>query len=172
MFSPYEELEFLSDFLPEEGETVLITREAGELVCKPCSKENLRDGIDDPELYGLLVHANERLFALGALPMWTAGLTLFLSSLFLHGALGVSFSHWYLIPALSVPVFLGAVTWKRYRQGDLFRREIAPQLNREMIRRGIRPYSLMAGVRQHCELRTVLDELMRWIPMRASNRVE
>jgi hypothetical protein len=172
MFSPFEELEYLSDFLPEEGESVLITREAGELVCRPCSKENLRDGIDDPELYGMLVHANERLHALGALPMWAAVITLFLSSLFVHGVLGISFSNWYLIPALSVPLFLSAVTWKGYRQSELFRREIAPQLNREMIRRGIRPYSLMAGVRQHCELKTVLDELMRWIPMRAPMPME
>ena len=29
MLSPYEELEFLADFLPDEGEAVVVTRQGG-----------------------------------------------------------------------------------------------------------------------------------------------
>jgi hypothetical protein len=49
MFTPFEELEHLAEYLPDEGESVLITRKDGELVCTEWSSGELRDGIDAPE---------------------------------------------------------------------------------------------------------------------------
>ena len=57
MFTPFEELEYVAEYLPEEGESVLISRKDGELVCQPWRTEGLRDGIEEAPLYGLLVQA-------------------------------------------------------------------------------------------------------------------
>ena len=34
MNNPYEDLEYLAEFLPEEGESVIVTRRRGQLVCE------------------------------------------------------------------------------------------------------------------------------------------
>lgn len=168
MFSPYEELEYLADYLPEEGESVVITRQAGELVCKPHSFEDLRDGVEDAEFYGFLVQANERLQTVGThLIRWTIVL-LASMGLLLHGVLKFSWEQWYLLPGLAIPVVLGALHWIQRHQFQLFRQEIVPQLNRELAVRKIRPFALIAGVRQHSELRTLFDELVRWLPSRTT----
>jgi len=168
MFSPYEELEYLADYLPDEGESVLVSRQAGELVCKPHPEDDLRDGIENAELYGFLVQANERLHAAGIVPVrWTA-IILIWAGVLLHGVLKMSWEQWYLWPGLAIPVFLGMMHWIQLRQRTLFRQEIVPQLNRELSARKIRPYALIAGVRQHSELRILFDELVRWLPPRTS----
>ncbi|WP_092053970.1 hypothetical protein [Planctomicrobium piriforme] len=166
MFSPFEELEYLADYLPEEGEAVLITRESGELVCKPYAANDLRDGVDDAELYGLLVQSNERLNRRGLLPLWLAATVIFFSAIILHGILGLSWHRWYLIPGVTILTLYGSLFWIRVRRNRLFRSEILPVIMRELGRRRIRPYSLLAGVRQHGELRTLMDELIRWTPER------
>lgn len=70
MFSPFEELEYLAEYLPDEGEVVLITRQSGDLVCKPLMDNDLRDGISDTQLYGFLIQANERLELAQRTPIW------------------------------------------------------------------------------------------------------
>lgn len=164
MFSPYEELEYLSNFLPDEGEAVLVLREEGELICKPWCRGNLRDGIDDADLYGRLVFANERLNLAGALPLWAGSLGLVWAAITLHGLLGFGWAYWYLVPSLAPLVLYGCFQWIRYRQHRAFRDEILPPLRAEMSRLQITPHALMAGIRQHAELRTLLDELVRWVP--------
>lgn len=165
MFSPYEELEYLADYLPEEGEMVLITRQSGELVCKPWSNADLRDGVDDAELYGFLVQANERLHTAGAFPLWVGLMSLVWLAIFLHGIIGLDWTRWYLTPGLSVPLLFGCFHWIRHRQRRLFVREILPHLRSELARRRISYFSLVAGVRQHGELRSLLDELVHWSPV-------
>ena len=164
MFSPYEELEYLSEYLPEEGEAVLITRESGELVCKPWSKHELRDGVEDADLYGFLVQANEQLHSVGAFPLWIAMIGLVWLAILLHGIVGLGWSQWYVVPGISFPLFYACFHWIRHRQHRHFQTRILPQLRRELVRRGIGPYALIAGARQHGELRTLLDELIRWSP--------
>jgi len=172
MFSPFEELEYLVDYLPEEGESVLITRKSGELVCKPYVTEDLRDGVEDAELYGFLVQANERLQSATTLPAWSAAIGLFWMGVLIHGVLKMPWDQWYLLPGLAIPVVLSTVHWIQSRQRRLFCQEIAPQLNRELSRRGIRPFALMAGVRQHGELRVLFDELVKWLPPRTSTMLD
>jgi hypothetical protein len=114
MFSPFEELEYLADYLPEEGETVLISREAGELVCQPWLQEDFRDGIDDSRLYGRLVQANERLHNAGAMPIWVTLMGLVWLAILLHGAIGLGWSHWYVVPGLGLPALFGCFHWIRF----------------------------------------------------------
>lgn len=160
MFSPFEELEYLADVLPDEGETILISRESGELVCKPFKNNDLRNGIRDPELYGQLVLANERLHQAAALPIWMTAIGMTWLALAVHGVLQVGLSHWYVIPGIGMPALYGCLQWIRYRQRACFRKLVWPQLIHERQRRHISEHSLIAGVRQHQELRTLLDELV------------
>lgn len=162
MFSPYEELEFLADYLPDEGETVAVTRQNGELVCKPWQRDQLRDGVDEADLYGRLVQANERLAASHALPLWAGLIGLIWLSVGLYLGFGLTWSQWLIIPAVSLPTVYGCIEWGRARQTRKFRCEILPGLRLELTRRKITPFQLISGVRQHAELRNLLDELIGW----------
>ncbi len=161
MFSPYEELEYLSDYLPAEGEVVLVSREAGELVCKPWQNDELRDGIHDSSLYGLLVQSNERLSAIGTFPIWMTVIGLVWLAILCHGVLSFGIEQWYVVPGLAFPMMYLCYSWIRRRQAKLYREQILPVLKQELRRRNISAYALIAGVRQHGEFRTLLDELVR-----------
>jgi len=165
MWTPYEELEYLSDFLPNEGESVVVTRRGGELKCEPLAEDDLRDGIDDVELYGRLVQANERLNAQGSLPLWATALGLMGLAIVLYRVVGFGWADWYLLPALGLLGLFGCFHWIRFRQRRHFQRTILPTLVREARQRRITLFALMAGVRQHAEFRTLLDELVRCEPV-------
>ena len=164
MFSPYEELEYLADYLPDEGEIVLVTRESGELVCKPWTRHDLREGVDDAGLYGFLVQANEQLAAASAFPIWAVSIGILWLGILLHGIVDLSVDYWYLVPGIAFPAVFGCVLWIRKRQHLFFRDRILPKLQQELRRRELHLFALIAGVRQHSELRTLLDELIRWSP--------
>jgi len=161
MLSPYEELEYLSDHLPDEGETVMVTREYGELVCKQWQRANLRDGIHEPELYGLLVRSNEQLANAGTLPIWLTSIAVVWTGIVLHGLAGFGWGHWYIVPGLALPALYGCFRWIRFRQHRLFQQQVWPRLCRELYLRRVDVHALLAGVRQHGEFRTLLDELIQ-----------
>lgn len=162
MHSPYEELEYLAEHLPEEGETLLVRRESGELICKAYQRNDLRSGVDDAELYGMLVQANERLHAVAAFPPWVAVIALAWLGISLHVTGILALSQWYVIPGLALPLCFAVFQWIQLRQHRLFVRCLRPRLASELRRRGISRLALIAGVRQHPELRTLLDELVGW----------
>lgn len=163
MLSPFEELEYLSDYLPEEGEAVIVSRQAGELVCEPFQPESLRDGISDPRLYGVLVQANERLNALGALPIWamTIGFFWLCAGLAFSGVL--SWQQWFFVPGVALVMLPMCIGWIRQRQHRMFRRDIVPLLEGVLRAHRIDPHSFLGAVRQHAEMRTLMDEVIRWI---------
>ncbi len=164
MFSPFEELEYLADYLPEEGESVMVTRQHGELVCKPWNRDQLRDGVDEADLYGRLVQANERLATAHSLPLWVGVIGLVWLAIGLHAGLGLTWSEWYVVPGLAFPGFYACLVWSKQRQTKVFRIDILPGLRNELARRRISAYQLISGVRQHAELRHLLDELTKWSP--------
>jgi len=170
MFTPFEELEYLAEYLPEEGESVLISRKDGELVCQPWRTEGLRDGIEEAPLYGLLVQANERLNARANLPLWATGLGLFwlLVTLFTVGGFG--WNSWFLVPGLGLFALWGCFLWIRQRQRTTFQHELRPRIDHAMRQRGIDPHALTAGMRQHAELRTLLDEFVQFTPAERRER--
>ena len=69
-----------------------------------------------------------------------------------------------MLPLLLVLTLCVCFHWIRWRQEIAFQTEILPALRMELRRRKVDVYSLIAGVRQHSELRTLLDELVRWAP--------
>lgn len=164
MFSPYEELEYLADYLPEEGEMVVLSRESGELRCQPFRKDELREGIQDSQLYGFLVQANERLHSVGGFPLWATAIAVVWLVVILHGVMRLDWTHWYLGPGLMLPMLYACFVWIRHRQQTLFQSDILPRLQKELQIRQISFYSLVAGIRQHPEFLTLLDEIVHWSP--------
>lgn len=169
MLTPYEELEFLSEYIPDEGESIVVTRQGGELHCEPMAEDDLRGGIEDVELYGRLVQANERLNAQGSLPLWSTAFALLGVGIVLFRIVGLGWTEWYLLPALGLFALFGCFHWIRARQKRLFDAAVRPLLLREALARHVSIYALMAGIRQHAEFRTLLDELVRWEPGRADS---
>jgi hypothetical protein len=163
MLSPFEELEYLSDFLPEEGESVVVSRQAGELVCQPFQPESLREGISDPRLYGVLVQVNERLNAVGALPIWICVIGFFWTCTGLAMAGRLSWTQWFLVPGAALLLLPLCIAWIRFRQHRLFTRDVLPLLESVLHTHRTDPHAFLGAVRQHEEMRTLLDELIRWI---------
>ena len=162
MNSPFEELEYLADYLPEEGESVVVTRRSGELMCESFLHPQQRDDVSDPEFYGRLVQSNERLNSLSALPMWCCAILFFWLCVLVHRLTGLGWGGWYLDVGLGLIVLLGCFSWIRRRQATLFATEIRPMLNWQIRRRRLDRYAIMGVIRQHPELRTMMEELSRW----------
>lgn len=157
MSTPFEELEYLSEYLPDEGESVLISRKDGELVCQAAGADGLRDGIDEAELYGLLVECNERLSMRAAQPLWVTSLVTFSGLVVLFTLGGLGWSSWFVIPGAILLGLWICYAWIRMRQLRLFTRDLRPRIDAALADRHISRHSLIAGLRQHVELRTLLD---------------
>lgn len=162
MSTPFEELEYLADYLPDEGESVVVTRRSGELVCESLLQSQHPDGISDPEFYGRLVQCNERLNSQSAMPMWCCVIFFFWACVAVHQWSGLGWNGWYLDVGLGLIVLLGCFSWIRRRQTALFGTEIRPMLNWQIRRRRLDRYVILGAMRQHSELRTLLDEMSRW----------
>ncbi|KAA0140927.1 MULTISPECIES: hypothetical protein [Gimesia] len=161
MSTPFEELEYLADFLPEEGESVIVSRNHGELVCENFQKERPLDEMASPEFYGHLVHANERLNALVARPVWIALLTWFWACVLIHRQMELSWDGWYLDLGLGLVAMAVCYAAIRFRQDRYFKDEVRPTLNRQMYGSNLSKYALVGVIRQRPELRTLLDTLSR-----------
>ncbi len=157
MSSPFEELEYLADYLPEEGEAVLVSRMGGELLCESYDYE--RDSLADPELYGRLIEATEQLNARGTLPVWVATLTLFWSSVGMHRLTGLGWSAWYWDLGLAIGIAAVCAGWIRFRQATSFRRDVQPMLIAQLRRREISRHALLGAIRHRPELRTLLERM-------------
>lgn len=161
MSTPFEELEQLADFLPEEGESLVVSRRDGELVCQPVYAESYRDGIADAELYGRLVLANERLNGLNAVPFWSCFLAAVGLCLALFEWTEFGWNQWYLSVAVGAIAVLSGSTWAAYRRRKFYREGVRSMLDSQMRRRHLSRYALVGAIRQHPELSTLLDELSR-----------
>lgn len=165
MSTPFEELEYLADFLPDEGESVIVSRSQGELVCENFQKERSPDELASPDFYGHLVHANERLKSLIARPVWISTLIWFWACVLIHTkfgwGLGLGWGDWYLDVGLALGAMAASYTIIRLHQDRYFQQEVRPTLNRQMYGSNLSKYALVGIIRQRPELRTLLDTLSR-----------
>jgi hypothetical protein len=162
MNSPFEELEYLADYLPDEGESVIVTRQFGELTCETLQREQQQTKeLTDSDFYGRLVQANERLAGLGTLPLWSCALVFFWSCVLLHQLAGLGWNGWYLDVGIGLTTLMTCFVWIRMRQNHLFSTEFQAMLNWQLRRRKIDKYSLIGQLRQRNELRTLLDTMNR-----------
>jgi len=161
MNTPFEDLEYLSDYLPDEGESVVVTRRGGELICHPIQGESYREGVGDAELYGRLVLANERLSRLAATPLWTSLFLAFAVGVAFYQLSGVGWGGWYVALAIASAALLAGMTWVSRRRRSAFEADVRPMLESQMRRRGLNRFALIGAIRQHPELATLLDEISR-----------
>ncbi len=161
MSTPFEELEYLADFLPDEGESVIVSRSQGELVCENFQKDRALDEMASPDFYGHLVHANERLKSLVARPIWISTLVWFWVCVLIHKIFKLGWSDWYLDLGLGLVAMAASYAAIRLRQDRYFKQEVRPTLNRQMYGSNLSKYALVGVIRQRPELRTLLDTLSR-----------
>jgi len=161
MSTPFEELEYLADFLPDEGESVIVSRSQGELVCENFQKERALDEIASPDFYGHLVHANERLRSLIARPIWISTLIWFWVCVSIHKYGELGWEGWYLDLGLALVATAASYVVIRLRQDRYFKQEVRPTLNRQMYGSNLSKYALVGIIRQRPELRTLLNTLSR-----------
>lgn len=161
MSSPFEELEYLADFLPDEGESVIVSRSHGELTCENFQKERSFDEMASPEFYGHLVHANERLVSLVARPIWISLLVWFWACVAIHKSLDLGWGGWYLDLGLGLVAMAASYAAIRIHQDRYFKNEVRPTLNRQMYGSNLSKYALVGVIRQRPELRTLLNTLSR-----------
>lgn len=163
MNSPFEELEFLSDYLPDEGESVVVSRQDGELVCRSYRQEPpTRDPLDDPVLYGRLVQANERLRGAAARPIWWSVSALYLGCVAIHLLTAWG---WYGVVAdvgLALLLLQFCVGQIRREREMIFRTEIRPMLTRIFRQHRAERYTVLGATRQRPELHSICAELARW----------
>lgn len=164
MRTPYEELEYLSEFLPEEGEAVVVTRRSGELVCESLNAE---PGGGEPliqsDFYGRLVAGNERLKNLVWAPVWIGLSTAFAMCVLLHQLTGLKWSGWFWDVGIVFLAALAVYGWIRWSQKRAFAAEIRPMLNWQIEKTEIDRYRLIGAVRHQPELRSLFRQLARWV---------
>ncbi len=165
MMNRFEELEYLADFIPDEGESIVVTRRHGELLCEPARTETQEAPVAefDPAMYGRLVQSNERLNAVGSMPIFVCVTAWFWTCVATHLVTGLGWQAWYLDVGFALMAAMACHTWIRRRQARLFRSEIRPVLARIAYERGVDQFAMMGAMRQRPELRTLLDDMARWI---------
>jgi hypothetical protein len=161
MSTPFEDLELLADFLPDEGESVVVSRRDGDLVCEPLHAEGYRNGITDAELYGRLVLANEQLTSLNAVPYWTCLFAGFGACVAFFELTGVGWNGWYVALGLGALAALIGSFWAMQRRRRYFHDRLRGMIENQIRRRHLSRYLLVGAIRQHPELSTLLDELGR-----------
>lgn len=161
MNTPFEDLEYLSDYLPDEGESVIVTRRGGELICQPMQGDTYREGVGDSELYGRLVIANEHLSRLAVVPLWTSLFVAFAAAVAFYQLSGVGWEGWYVALAIGASGLLAGMSWVSRRRRQVFETDIRLMLDSQMRRRSLNRFALIGAIRQHPELATLLDEISR-----------
>ena len=163
MFTPFEELEYLAEYLPEEGESVIVTRRHGELVCEPYQQQEKKPVLSDPALLGRLIQANERLKAVAAIPFVVSLLLAYSGCVAVHHVIRIGWSGWFIDVGVILVVGLACWNWIRTRQSRLFRLVIRPMLTWQLRKNHGDAYTLLAEARSRPELRALVNELWRWI---------
>lgn len=181
MNTPYEELEYLAEYLPDEGEAILVSRHRGELVCELIDRPTREavfaapatfgssatpaaspEPVGDPVFYGRLLQANERLVHAAALPVWTTLIALFWGCVAIHILFGLGWSGWFWDAGLILAAVPACGAWIRHRRRELYRDEIRPILCSEFHDRRLSHFALLGALRQHSELRALRTGLARW----------
>lgn len=171
MGSPYEELEYLANYLPDEGESVVVTRRSGELVCErpssfqerhqPTPPQQTANEIAHPEFDGRLIQANARLRYLAVLPIWTCAIVSFWTCVLLHTA--SEFGTWYGYCGVLFITFPATHLWIRVRRSRLVRTELRAMLAWQLRRWRLDRFAAMSQMQGRPELRDLQAELLRWI---------
>ena len=124
MSSPFEELEYLADFLPEEGESVVVSRRRGQLVCEtllePSPFTSVPSSQIDRGLFGRLATINARLKNLKTGPILVTLLSCYWICVVMHRFFAIGWSGWYLDLGLGLLMGVACYLYVQYRQRKYF----------------------------------------------------
>ncbi len=166
MNNPYEDLEYLAEFLPEEGESVIVTRRRGQLVCESYFETHptppAQAGLIDREFYGRLTTIDTRLRILWHTPAIIAVLTYYWACVAFHRGFGLGWSAWYLDLGLALIVGVTCLGYIQQRRKHYFLNAICPALQKWMIDHQLDKYTLIAWLATHRNLATLRQALTRW----------
>jgi hypothetical protein len=161
--TPYEELEYVAEFLPEEGEAIVLVRRNGDLVCEPFQKDQIRPALSNQvEFFGHLVQANERLWALAVYPVWCCAALFLLTCILVHKLTWIGWSGWYWDVGIGLLTIGICYIWIRFRRSRYFHNQLQPMLVQHMRRCSIEKYSLIGDVRKEAKLKSLMAEMWRW----------
>lgn len=178
MRTPYEELEYLANYLPDEGESVVVTRRSGDLVVERPSalEERIRQThsqeservsaddvqIDNREFDGRLIQADARLRRLAIMPTWVIWIAAFWLCSAMHLMLASAVA-WTLTAGVLLAAALAVSCWVRARRARLFRSEIRAMLAWQLRRCRLDRFATMSKMQGRNELSYLLSEMTRWI---------
>jgi len=167
MNNPYEELEYLADFLPDEGEAVIVSRRRGQLVCEtyfePMTTSNSSQGQQiDRELYGRLSMVESRLKLLWQTPAMVSVLAFYWVCVVLHRVFELGWSAWYLDLGLGMMIVAGCYHYVQYQRRRYFLEAVCPALQKWMVDHQLDKYTLIAWLTAHRNLSTLREALTRW----------
>ncbi len=156
MVSPFEELEYIVDYLPDEGEAVIVTRKDGELVCDPYQQESNPDPLNNTQLYGRFVQANERLQSCCLHPILISVLGCFCLCVLMHNIFDTGWKSWYLDIGIILFSITGCIQWIQRKQSHTFRTQVRPMLHWQLRMLGLDRFRIIGSLRHRPELKTLL----------------
>ncbi|MBL4886051.1 MAG: hypothetical protein JKY95_16145 [Planctomycetaceae bacterium] len=166
MNSPFEDLEYLADFLPEEGESVLMTRRRGQLVCEtyiePASSQAASTASVDRELFGRMTTISARLNQLKTGPILVTVLSYYWMCVLMHRTLNLGWSGWYLDLGLGLLLGVSCYLFVQFRQRKYFLEIVCPLMKQLMQDHQLDKYSLIAYLSQYRNLTTLASAFTRW----------
>lgn len=166
MSSPFEELEYLADFLPEEGESVVVSRRRGQLVCEtllePSPFTSTPSSQIDRGLFGRLATINARLKNLKTGPILVTLLSCYWICVVMHRFFAIGWSGWYLDLGLGLLMGVACYLYVQYRQRKYFLEIICPLMKQLMQDHQLEKYSLIAYLSQHRNLSSLASAFTRW----------
>ncbi len=166
MNSPFEDLEYLADFLPEEGESVIMSRRRGQLVCEtylePTPFPSTPPGRIDRELFGRMTTINTRLRNLKIGPVLVTLLSYYWLCVMMHRVFSLGWAGWYLDLGLGLLMSVSCYLYVQFRQRKYFLEIVCPLMKQLMQDHQLEKYSLIAYLSQHRNLSTLASAFTRW----------
>ncbi len=166
MNSPFEDLEYLADFLPEEGESVIVSRRRGQLVCESYSEPTpfspAPTGRIDRELFGRMTTMNTRLRNLQIGPILVTLLSCYWLCVIMHRFFALGWAGWYLDLGLALLMGVSCYLYVQFRQRKYFLEMVCPLMKQLMMDHQLEKYSLIAYLAQHRNLSTLACAFTRW----------
>ncbi len=173
--TPYEEIESIADFLPDEGKSVTLTRRKGQLVVEDLSSRRqhqddvnrerqlaAKQKLAEETLIGHLVQSKERL--------QHASLRTPVVFLVMTYAICVGLHMYYGWSAINFPVvlsvifFSGLAYWCN-EQREVKRRfiyQVCPELDRVLTERNVDKFQLLGILKRDPEMAPLTRAISRW----------
>lgn len=173
--SPYEEIETIADFLPEEGQSITLTRRKGQLVVDDVTQKNrqqdaltqerlrqAKQRVAEETLFGHLVQANERLQNFSIKNFLFAILLTYATSMGLSWYLGWESMNAGVVVGVTLTILAGFVLNERNEVKKRFVYQVCPELDRVLTERNIDKFHLLGMMKNHKDLAPLARAISRW----------